>query len=50
MPVVTGDTEESLLQRVHNVEHKIYPLAMEMVAQKKAHLDAKCNKVIWMTN
>ncbi len=29
VPILTGDSEESLLSRVHEVEHKLYPFVME---------------------
>ena len=36
VPVLEGDTEESLARRVLEVEHRLYPLALRLVAQGKA--------------
>lgn len=36
VPVNDGDTEESLAQRVLEVEHRIYPQALRMVAEGRA--------------
>lgn len=36
VPVVVGDTEESLSARVLKAEHQLYPLALRMVAEGKA--------------
>jgi phosphoribosylglycinamide formyltransferase-1 len=34
IPIVTGDTEETLAARVLEVEHRIYPQALKLVAQR----------------
>jgi phosphoribosylglycinamide formyltransferase-1 len=36
VPVVEGDTEETLAQRVLEVEHRIYPQALRLVAEGRA--------------
>ena len=36
VPVLAGDTEESLAARVLEVEHKLYPLALKTIAEGKA--------------
>lgn len=36
VPVIDGDTEESLARRVLGVEHRIYPEALRMVAEGRA--------------
>ncbi|KAB0793732.1 hypothetical protein PPYR_13352 [Photinus pyralis] len=39
VPIKPDDTEESLLERIHTVEHKAYPLALELVASGRAKLN-----------
>ncbi len=39
VPVAEGDTAESLAARVLGVEHRIYPLALRLLAQGRVHLD-----------
>ena len=39
-----GDTEESLARRVLEVEHRIYPQALRMVAEGRARLDADAER------
>ena len=34
VPVLPGDTEETLHQRIHEQEHRIYPVALKMVVEK----------------
>jgi len=36
IPVLEGDTEESLAQRVLEIEHRLYPLALRLVAEGRA--------------
>ncbi len=38
VPVLTGDTEQSLGDRVLEVEHRIYPMALAWVASGKARI------------
>jgi phosphoribosylglycinamide formyltransferase-1 len=33
MPVEEGDTEETLSQRIHKEEHRIYPEAIKLYAE-----------------
>jgi phosphoribosylglycinamide formyltransferase-1 len=40
VPVVEGDTEETLAARVLEIEHRIYPQALRLVAEGRATLDA----------
>jgi phosphoribosylglycinamide formyltransferase-1 len=37
--VLAGDTEEALAARVLKVEHKIYPLALKLVAQGRVRIE-----------
>lgn len=41
LPVVENDTAESLAQRVHQLEHLIYPLAVHWFAEGRLRLDAQ---------
>jgi phosphoribosylglycinamide formyltransferase 1 len=41
VPVLEGDTEESLAARVLQVEHRIYPQALRMVAEGQVTLPAE---------
>ena len=38
VPIAEGDTEETLARRVLDVEHRIYPLALRMVAEGRVTL------------
>lgn len=38
VPIEPGDTPESLAQRVHREEHRIYPLALRWFASGRLHL------------
>jgi phosphoribosylglycinamide formyltransferase-1 len=40
VPVVEGDTEATLAARVLEIEHRIYPQALRLVAEGRATLDA----------
>ncbi|PZU87096.1 MAG: phosphoribosylglycinamide formyltransferase [Shinella sp.] len=39
VPVVTGDTADSLAARVLTVEHKLYPLALKLMAEGKIRME-----------
>ena len=41
VPVLENDTKESLAQRVLNEEHKIYPLAVELIASGAVKIENK---------
>ncbi|HWV53516.1 phosphoribosylglycinamide formyltransferase, partial [Pseudorhodoplanes sp.] len=38
VPVLPGDTEDELAKRVLAVEHRIYPLALNLVAADRVHV------------
>jgi phosphoribosylglycinamide formyltransferase-1 len=40
VPVLEGDTEETLAARVLEVEHRIYPQALRLLAEGRASLAA----------
>jgi phosphoribosylglycinamide formyltransferase-1 len=43
VPVLDGDTAETLAARVLDVEHKIYPLALKLVAAGRVEIvDGRC--------
>jgi phosphoribosylglycinamide formyltransferase-1 len=41
VPVLPGDTEESLAARVHAVEHRLYPRALEAVCTRRVRLEGR---------
>lgn len=45
-PVRDGDTQESLLARVHKLEHKIYPKAIQLFAEGRLRLMGKKVKIL----
>lgn len=47
VPVLNGDTEETLQERVKCAEHRAYPRAMELLASGRIKLNDH-NKVQWM--
>ena len=47
MPVLVGDTVQSLQERVKTVEHKAFPRAMELFASGKVRLGVN-GKVEWL--
>jgi phosphoribosylglycinamide formyltransferase 1 len=46
IPVLEGDTEESLAQRVLAVEHRLYPQALRLVAERRVALDPTGRSII----
>ncbi|ASY62288.1 Phosphoribosylglycinamide formyltransferase [Sinorhizobium sojae CCBAU 05684] len=42
VPVLAGDTPETLAARILTVEHKIYPLALRLVAEGKVEMKNGC--------
>ena len=43
VPVLPDDTEDALAARVLGVEHRIYPLALKLVASGRVHVaDGQC--------
>jgi phosphoribosylglycinamide formyltransferase-1 len=41
VPVYDNDTEESLHQRIHSVEHRLYPKAIQLFVQGKLSLEGR---------
>lgn len=46
VPVYPSDTEETLAQRVHTVEHRAYPAALELLASERIELQED-GKLVW---
>ena len=46
VPVLPGDTKETLQERIKLVEHKIFPQALELVVSRKAELGGDA-KIMW---
>lgn len=46
VPIEWYDTEETLLNRIHTVEHKSFPKALRLVASGAVKLDND-NKLVW---
>jgi phosphoribosylglycinamide formyltransferase-1 len=40
VPVLTGDTKETLANRVLEAEHKLYPACLKLIAENKARVTA----------
>ena len=45
VPVVPGDTEESLSQRVHAQEHVIYPAAVRLLAEDRVRVEGRVARI-----
>ena len=35
------DTQESLAERIHEVEHRLYPAALQLIAENKVHISGR---------
>ena len=45
VPVMAGDTPETLSARVLEAEHKLYPACLKLVAEGKARVSAECVRI-----
>ncbi|MSM38370.1 MAG: phosphoribosylglycinamide formyltransferase [Geobacter sp.] len=45
VPVVEGDTEDSLSQRIHKEEHRIYPEAIQLYAKRRLTIEGRCVRI-----
>ena len=45
VPVMAGDTPETLSARVREAEHKLYPACLKLVAEGKARVSAECVRI-----
>ncbi|TFG59142.1 MAG: hypothetical protein E4H32_10560, partial [Nitrospirales bacterium] len=41
VPILEGDTVESLSARILEKEHELYPQAIQFMAQKRLHLEGR---------
>jgi phosphoribosylglycinamide formyltransferase-1 len=41
VPVEEGDDHESLLARIHEVEHRLYPLALRLLVEGKLKVEGR---------
>ncbi|MGH7890237.1 MAG: formyltransferase family protein, partial [Thermodesulfobacteriota bacterium] len=41
VPILDNDTEETLLERIHKEEHRIYPEAIRLFAEGKLRVDGR---------
>lgn len=44
--VKDSDTEDSLAERIHKIEHKLYPLAIKLFAEGKLNIEGKHVRVL----
>jgi len=47
VPVLRGDSEESLSRRILNTEHKIYPLAVKLLTENRIRIEHGKVEVDW---
>ncbi|MBI5657049.1 MAG: phosphoribosylglycinamide formyltransferase [Geobacter sp.] len=45
VPVVEGDTEDSLSRRIHKEEHRIYPEAIQLYAKRRLTIEGRCVRI-----
>jgi len=45
VPILDHDTEASLLQRIHAIEHQIYPATLSRMVNEEFHVEGR--KVVW---
>ncbi len=41
VPVFDGDTSDDLAERIHEQEHRIYPLVVKWLCQKRLYMQTK---------
>ncbi|MGI5882300.1 MAG: phosphoribosylglycinamide formyltransferase [Dethiobacteria bacterium] len=41
VPVLDGDTEDTLHERIHGLEHRLYPQAIQLFIEKKLRLEGR---------
>lgn len=49
VPVLVGDTEKSLSNRIREAEHQAFPAALELVASGAISLGAD-GRIVWRSN
>ncbi len=45
-PVYEDDTEDSLLERLHKIERRLYPEAIQLLIEDKLKVEGKCVKIV----
>lgn len=50
MSINVDETEESLIEKIKNVEHIAFPKALKLLATNQVYLDKDVGKVKWLTN
>lgn len=50
MSINVDETEESLIEKIKNVEHIAFPKALKLLATNQVHLDKDVGKAKWLTN
>lgn len=46
VPVLDNDTEENLHQRIHQIEYKLYPLAIKLFAERRLKIEGRRVKIL----
>ncbi len=46
VPVLAGDTAETLEARVHEIEHQCYPLAVDLIAKGRVQIEGECVRLL----
>lgn len=50
MSINIDETEESLIEKIKQVEHVAFPKALKLLATNQVYLDKDVGKVKWLTN
>jgi phosphoribosylglycinamide formyltransferase-1 len=46
VPVLPGDTEETLHQRIHEVEYRLYPQAIDYYCEGRLRIEGRCTVIL----
>ena len=46
VPVLPGDTEETLHQRIHEVEYRLYPQAISYFCEGRLRVEGRCTVIL----
>jgi phosphoribosylglycinamide formyltransferase 1 len=46
VPILAGDTEESLSTRIREAEHRIYPKAIRLFAEGRLEIEGRCVRIL----
>lgn len=50
MSISVDETEESLVEKIKNVEHIAFPKALKLFATNQVHFDKDTGKMKWLSN